>query len=81
MKDGEPWDIVIMDLTIPGGMGGRETIGPLLQMDPGARVIVLSGYSNDDVLARFSEYGFRARLTKPFTKDDLARAINAVLQP
>ncbi len=81
MKDDEPWDIVIMDLTIPGGMGGRETIGPLLQMDPGARVIVLSGYSNDDVLANFGEYGFRARLAKPFTKDDLSRTIDAVLQP
>ncbi|MFA4948668.1 MAG: response regulator, partial [Candidatus Krumholzibacteriia bacterium] len=66
--------------TIPGDMGGKETIGPLLQMDPAARVIVLSGYSNDDVLANFSKYGFRARLAKPFTKDDLARAIDAVLQ-
>jgi signal transduction histidine kinase/CheY-like chemotaxis protein len=81
MEDGRPWDIVIMDLTIPGGMGGRETIGPLLQMDPGARVIVLSGYSNDDVLANYGTYGFRARLAKPFTKDDLARAISAVLKP
>ena len=80
MKDEKPWDIVIMDLTIPGDMGGKETIGPLLQMDPAARVIVLSGYSNDDVLANFSKYGFRARLAKPFTKDDLARAIDAVLQ-
>lgn len=81
MDDGNAWDVVIMDLTIPGEMGGKETIGPLLRMDPGARVIVLSGYSNDDVLANFDEYGFRARLAKPFTKDDLARAMDAVLQP
>jgi signal transduction histidine kinase/ActR/RegA family two-component response regulator len=79
IKHGEPWDIVIMDLTIPGDMGGKEAIGPLLHLDPGAKVIVSSGYSNDDVLANFSEYGFRGRLAKPFTKEDLARAIDAVL--
>ncbi len=81
MQDGKPWDIVIMDLTIPGGMGGKETIAPLLRMDPGARAIVLSGYSSDDVLANFGEYGFRARLAKPFTKGDLSRTIDAVLRP
>jgi CheY-like chemotaxis protein len=79
IKNGTPWDIVIMDLTIPGEMGGKETIGPLLHLDPGAKVIVSSGYSNDDVLANFGTYGFRGRLAKPFTREDLARAINAVL--
>ncbi len=79
VRDGKPWDIVIMDLTIPGEMGGKETIGPLLEMDPRAKAIVSSGYSNDDVLANFARYGFRARLPKPFTKEDLARAIEAVL--
>jgi len=79
-SEGEPWDIVIMDLTISGDMGGKETIGELLRMDPDAKVIVASGYSNDDVLANFSEYGFRARLAKPFTMEDLAQAINAALK-
>jgi DNA-binding NtrC family response regulator len=56
-------------------------LGPLLKIDPGAKVIVSSGHSNDDALANFGEYGFLTRLAKPFTKEDLARAIGGVLEP
>ncbi|MBN2231957.1 MAG: response regulator [Deltaproteobacteria bacterium] len=73
------FDIVFMDLTIPGGMGGREGIRRLLERDPAVRVIVFSGYSNDECLSRYRDFGFRAALVKPFTIDKLAAAISEVL--
>lgn len=62
---GKPFDAVIMDLTIPGGMGGKEAIRELLKIDPGVRAIVSSGYSTDPVMAKFGEYGFRRVVAKP----------------
>ena len=78
--EGRPVDLVIMDLTIPGGMGGIETARLLLELDPAARLIVASGYSNDPVLAEYRKYGFRAAVAKPFSLNDLRRAITAALQ-
>ncbi|MEM7351696.1 MAG: ATP-binding protein, partial [Acidobacteriota bacterium] len=74
-----PYDVVIMDLTIPGGMGGQEAIVRLLELDPEVRAIVMSGYSNDPVLANFRDYGFLGVITKPFKSDDLARVLSEVL--
>lgn len=74
-KKGNPFDIVIMDLTIPGGMGGQETIKRLLAIDPKAKVVVSSGYSNDHVMACYSEYGFKGRITKPFRIKDMENVI------
>ncbi|MCI5158730.1 MAG: response regulator [Candidatus Electrothrix sp. AUS1_2] len=80
MQDSEhPVDIVILDLTIPGGMGGKETAQKLLQVDPAAKLIVASGYSNDPVMAEYREYGFRAAVAKPFTLKELRKAIAAAL--
>ncbi|HHB77372.1 MAG TPA: transporter substrate-binding domain-containing protein, partial [Desulfobulbus sp.] len=61
-----PIDLTIMDLTIPGGMGGKEAVQEILALNPEARVIVTSGYSNDPVMANFRQYGFQASLLKPF---------------
>lgn len=72
MKAGESFDAVIMDLTIPGGMGGREAIQILMKIDPHAKVIVSSGYSNDPVMANFRQYGFSGVLTKPYIMEELA---------
>ncbi|MCI5126766.1 MAG: response regulator, partial [Candidatus Electrothrix sp. AR5] len=78
MQDSDnPVDLVILDLTIPGGMGGKETAQKLLQLDPEAKLIVASGYSNDPVMAEYSEYGFRAAVAKPFTLKELRKAIAA----
>ncbi len=78
MQEGDsPIDLVILDLTIPGGMGGKETAQKLLQLDPEAKLIVASGYSNDPVMAGYSEYGFRAAVSKPFTLKELRKAIAA----
>ncbi len=79
MKHGKAFDVVIMDLTIPGGMGGKETIRQLLEIDGRARAIVASGYSTDPVMAHFSHYGFSGRVVKPFSMDDLKRVIEQVM--
>uniref|UniRef100_UPI004057700D hybrid sensor histidine kinase/response regulator n=1 Tax=Candidatus Electronema sp. TaxID=2698783 RepID=UPI004057700D len=78
-EEGRPADFVIMDLTIPGGMGGKETARLLLAEDPDARLIVASGYSNDPVLAEYRNYGFRAAVAKPFNLQELRQAIAAAL--
>jgi PAS domain S-box-containing protein len=76
---GTPVDIVIMDLTIPGGMGGQEAAQKLLEVDPKAKIIVASGYSNDPVMADYKKYGFQAAIAKPFDLKDLSDAIASVL--
>ncbi len=75
----EPFDAVIMDLTVRGGMGGKTAVQHLRDLDPSVRVIVASGYSNDPVLAQYRQYGFRGRITKPFRSEDLARVLDEVL--
>ncbi|NOX80002.1 MAG: PAS domain-containing protein [Deltaproteobacteria bacterium] len=79
MADGEKFDAVIMDLTIPGGMGGKKAVGEVLALDPAAKVIVSSGYSNDPVMAFFQEHGFCAAIAKPFLVDELQAVIGRVL--
>ncbi len=74
-----PVDIVIMDLTIPGGMGGRETIDRLREIDPDVRAIVSSGYSNDPVMAEYEKHGFVAMINKPFQLRELADTVREVL--
>jgi CheY-like chemotaxis protein len=80
MHGGRPFDVVILDLTIPGGMGGKEAIGRLTEIDPGAKVIVSSGYSDDPAMSRHREYGFSGVLIKPYVAEDLAEAIHQVLK-
>jgi two-component system, cell cycle sensor histidine kinase and response regulator CckA len=76
----KPFDAVIMDLTIPGGMGGRETITALLKIDPDARVIVSSGYSTDPIMQNYKQYGFKAMINKPYTVGELEKTLASVLQ-
>jgi two-component system, cell cycle sensor histidine kinase and response regulator CckA len=74
-KRGEPFDLTIMDLTVPNGMGGKETIRQLRMLDPNVVAIVSSGYSNDPVMANFRDYGFAGVVPKPYSSADLAAAI------
>ena len=80
MEDGRPYDVVLMDLTIPGGMGGQEAVARLLQLDPGARVLASSGYSNDPILAEFARYGFKGVAPKPYGIEDLADLLEQALR-
>ncbi len=81
MKDaGMPFDLVIMDLTIPGGMGGAEAIQELLKLDPHARALVSSGYANAPVMADYTRHGFVGVVAKPYRVEELERALTAALE-
>jgi CheY-like chemotaxis protein len=75
----EPFLVTIMDLTIPGGMGGKETVKKLREIDPLAKVIAFSGYSNDPIFTDFKEYGFDGVISKPFSIEEFLRTITTVL--
>ena len=76
---GHPYDAVIMDLTVPGGMGGREAVLKVKELDPKAKIIVSSGYYTDPVMANFSEYGFDGVVPKPYQVEELGRVLKNVL--
>lgn len=79
MEFGKPFHVVILDLTIKGGMGGMETMKELLKIDPGVRAVISTGYFNDPVLTRHKEYGFAGAMTKPFVTKDVYRTIESVM--
>ena len=79
VQAGKPFAVAIMDLTIPAGMGGKEAAQQILALDPTARLIVSSGYSNDPVMAEHSDYGFCAAVVKPYRCDELQQALERVL--
>ena len=68
-----------MDLTIPGGMGGKETVIKLHKINPGAKAIVSSGYSDDPIMANFKDYGFSGVVSKPYTLKTLSEAVHKVI--
>ena len=68
-----------MDLTIPGGIGGKDAIEEILKINPEAKAVVSSGYSNDPVMADYQKYGFKAAIGKPFSLAELNETINSVL--
>ena len=79
MEENDTFDCVLMDLTIPGGMGGREAVKRVLEIDKNAKVIVSSGYASDPIMANYSGYGFKAVIEKPFTMEDLDEIITKVI--
>jgi len=78
---GTPFDAVILDLTVPGGMGGAQTIVQLRSIDPNVRAIVSSGYSNDPVMSDYRAHGFSGVVAKPFQTAELSRTLRQVLSP
>ena len=76
---GKRFDAVILDLTIPGGMGGRETLQHLMKMNPAVKAIVSSGYSNDPVMAEYRSHGFSDVVAKPYRVNDLIETVSRVI--
>ncbi len=80
MQGDKRFDAIIMDLTIPGGKGGKEAIHDLREIDPRVRAIVSSGYSNDPVMSNFTEYGFTGVVKKPFKIEELDEVLDQTLK-
>jgi two-component system cell cycle sensor histidine kinase/response regulator CckA len=79
LESGDPFDAVIVDLKILGGMGGEEAMKRLLKIDPAVKAIASSGYSNDPVIVNYGKYGFRGALSKPYTMEELAVTLDRIL--
>jgi PAS domain S-box-containing protein len=79
MKNGNAFDAIITDLTIPGGMGGMKVVEILGEVEPGIKAIATSGYSSDPIMGNFWEYGFSGVIQKPFELEDLSQVIGSVL--
>lgn len=78
-EQGKPFSAVILDLTIPAGMGGKETIESLLKIDPAVKAVVSSGYSNDPIMASYVDFGFRAVLTKPYRIQEMSKVLRDLI--
>jgi CheY-like chemotaxis protein len=78
-KSGKPFDVVIMDLIIPDGMGGAETIRKLRDFDPGVKAIAVSGDTNDKIMENFKEYSFSAAIAKPFSLEEIVMTIESTI--
>ena len=74
-----PFGAVILDLTVPGGLGGRETMEKLYKMDPSVKAIVSSGYANDPIMANYQQYGFAGVVPKPYKIEDVSKALQGLL--
>ena len=74
-----PFDVVILDLTIPGGMGGKETVQRLRKVDPGIKAVVSSGYTNDPIMTEFGKYGFRGVIVKPYRTRELSGLLKSLV--
>jgi CheY-like chemotaxis protein len=79
MQDGNPFDVVILDITVPGGMGGVETMELLKAIDPNVKAIVSSGYATEDIMAVPERLGFRGVLTKPYNVQQLSAVLHSVI--
>ena len=76
---GQKFDAVILDLTVPGGMGGMEAIGKLYEIDPEIKAIVSSGYSNNPIMSGYEAYGFKGAIAKPYEIEELSKTLYRVI--
>jgi len=80
LKSNEPFDMVILDLTVPGGMGGQEAMEEFLAIDPKIRAIVSSGYANNRIMSEYGRYGFVDVITKPYKLEELGETVSRVME-
>lgn len=78
LATGRPFDAVFLDLIVPGGMGGKEVMERLGEIDPAVKAILVSGYAQDSVMTEFREHGFMAAIAKPFTLEELSRTLHSL---
>lgn len=78
-EKGQNFDAVILDLTVPGGMGGKEAIQKLIEIDPDVKAIVSSGYSTDPVMADYRQYGFKSIVVKPYKLKEFSKILQKVI--
>ena len=81
LNEQEGFEAVLLDLTVPGGMGGMETIQRLKKIDPNVKAIVSSGYSHDPIMKDYEKFGFKGVLPKPFDMRQLKNALMNVIFP
>lgn len=80
LENNRPYDALVLDLTVKGGMGGKETIRKVLYLDPQARAIVSSGLSSDPIMSDFASHGFKGALSKPYAIEQLRDSLNEILE-
>ncbi len=80
MMAGQRFDVVILDLTLPGGMGGKEALKKLIEIDPTVNAIVSSGYAMDSTMSRYQDFGFRGVIAKPYEASELGRIVKEVIE-
>jgi len=80
LKIGKRFDLVILDLTLPGGMGGKEALKKLLEIDPTVNAIVSSGYATDATMSRYQDFGFRGVIAKPYEAAELGKIVHDVIE-
>lgn len=80
MDKGKPFDLIILDLTIPGGMGGEDTLKKLREINPEVKAIVSSGYSDDPVMSEYKKHGFNAVVGKPYQYEELCEIVRKVIE-
>ncbi|MFA5264634.1 MAG: ATP-binding protein [Opitutaceae bacterium] len=80
LSEGRPFNLVVMDLTVPGGMGGLDAFAELRRIDPGVKAIVSSGYSSNPILANYREHGFFGMVAKPYETNEFLSVVRSVLK-
>jgi PAS domain S-box-containing protein len=80
LKAGKRFDLVILDLTLPGGMGGKEALKKLLEIDPTVNAIVSSGYATDATMSRYQDFGFHGVIAKPYEAAELGKVVHDIIE-
>src|SRR6266850_2283124 len=80
LRAGKRFDLVILDLTLPGGMGGKEALKKLMEIDPTVNAIVSSGYATDATMSRYQDFGFRGVIAKPYEAAELGKIVHDMIE-
>jgi CheY-like chemotaxis protein len=81
LKTGQPFDAILLDLVVPGGLGGSEALEMISEIDPGVKAIMVTGGTQARGSSDFLDYGFKAVIAKPFTLEELKTTLRAVMLP